>query len=238
MVAASDDGGKTFTEPVDVSDERGGDYPSLAVTSDGTVHAVFWTRDFLPPDEQKPEGEPAPVSPIQYVRSTDRGQSWSEPVPIDPGNQDAQRPPLLAADPGSGALYMVWYSHAEPMNDTEEFEAPRAPKARLQRLPSRPLAHLGLLLCQPLQCSAPRLLLTVLSVKSPGVGRGLKNAHEGTGRVGQHGDASGASRGTHTRASHRRDGGLLRRGRHGCRRRPRSPGGLRDSRSRRCTGCR
>lgn len=122
MVAASDDGGKTFTEPVDVSDERGGDYPSLAVTSDGTVHAVFWTRDFLPPDEQKPEGEPAPVSPIQYVRSTDRGQSWSEPVPIDPGNQDAQRPPLLAADPGSGALYMVWYSHAEPMNDTEEFD--------------------------------------------------------------------------------------------------------------------
>ncbi|MBW3654071.1 MAG: ATP-binding domain-containing protein [Actinobacteria bacterium] len=58
VVAASDDGGRTFAEPVDVSDERGGDYPALAVTPDGTVHAVFWTRDFAPP-KPPPEEEPA-----------------------------------------------------------------------------------------------------------------------------------------------------------------------------------
>ncbi|MBW3626314.1 MAG: glycoside hydrolase [Actinobacteria bacterium] len=141
VVAASEDGGKTFNEPVDVSDERGGDYPALAVTPDGAVHAVFWTRDFsapapapeddpageeadgpAPPQAAPPEEEPAPVAPIQHVRSDDQGRTWSEPVPIDPGNQDAQRPPLLTADPGSGALYMVWYAHAEPMNDSDDFD--------------------------------------------------------------------------------------------------------------------
>ncbi len=137
MVAASDDGGRTFGQPVDVSDERGGDYPALAVTPDGTVHAVFWTRDFappappvageeadgpVPPDVAPPEDAPAPVVPIQHVRSGDHGQTWSEPVPVDPGNQDAQRPPLLASDPRSGTLYMVWYSHAEVMNGAEGFE--------------------------------------------------------------------------------------------------------------------
>lgn len=137
VVAASDDGGKTFAEPIDVSDERGGDYPALAVTPDGTVHAVFWTRDFappappiageeadgpVPPDVAPPEDAPAPVVPIQHVRSTDHGQTWSEPVPIDPGNQDAQRPPLLAADPDSGALYMVWYAHPELMNGADDFD--------------------------------------------------------------------------------------------------------------------
>ncbi len=110
--------------------------PALAVTPDGAVHAVFWTRDFAPPPPPvageeadgptppgaaPPEDAPAPVVPIQYVRSTDHGQTWSEPVPLDPGNQDAQRPPLLAADPTSGALYIVWYGHAEAMNGTEDF---------------------------------------------------------------------------------------------------------------------
>ena len=141
VVAASDDGGRTFTDPVDLSDERGGDYPALAVTPDGTVHAVFWTRDFsppppppeddlageeadgpVPPAAAPPEEEPTPVAPIQHVRSSDHGQTWSEPVPIDPGNQDAQRPPLLAVDSGSGALYMAWYSHPETMNDAEDFD--------------------------------------------------------------------------------------------------------------------
>lgn len=120
VIAASSDGGATFSEPVDVSDERGGDFPALAVTPDGTAHAVFWTRDFSP--TPVPDDAPPPVAPIQHVRSTDGGQTWSDAVAIDPGNQETQRPPLLAADPDSGALYMVWYGHAEPMNAGDDFE--------------------------------------------------------------------------------------------------------------------
>ncbi len=120
MIATSADGGRTFGEPIDVSDERGGDVPALAVGSDDTVHAVFSARDFF--STPLPEDAPAPVAPVQYVRSTDRGQTWSNPVPIDPGNQNPQRPPSLTADPASDALYLAWYSHAEAMNDTEDFD--------------------------------------------------------------------------------------------------------------------
>lgn len=120
VIAASTDGGRTFGAPVDVSDERGGDYPALAVTADGTAHAVFLTRDFSP--TPPPEDAPAPVAPIQYVRSTDQGETWSQPVPIDPGNQNSERPPLLAGDPSSEALYLVWYGHTEAMNDAEDFD--------------------------------------------------------------------------------------------------------------------
>jgi hypothetical protein len=44
-VAASDDGARSFSDPVDISESAGGDYPAIAVTGDGTVHAVYWERD-------------------------------------------------------------------------------------------------------------------------------------------------------------------------------------------------
>jgi len=39
-VAASADGGRTFGPPVNIADERGGDYPWMAVGPDGVLHAV------------------------------------------------------------------------------------------------------------------------------------------------------------------------------------------------------
>ncbi len=117
-VAASADGGRTFGPPVDLTDERGGDYPAIAVDGDGTVHAVYWTRTFPP----GPSNTPGPPRPIQYVRSTDRGRTWSKGEVIDPGNQSTPRPPLLAADPKSSAIYMVWYANAEVNNQAPGFE--------------------------------------------------------------------------------------------------------------------
>ncbi|MDP8930922.1 MAG: glycoside hydrolase [Actinomycetota bacterium] len=80
---------------------------------------MYWTRTFPP----VPFGDPsAPVSPVYYLRSTDHGATWSERVEIDPGNQETERPPLIAADPNSEALYVVWHSHADPNNTTPDFE--------------------------------------------------------------------------------------------------------------------
>lgn len=118
-VAASDDGGETFGDPVDISGEEGGDYPGLAVGPDGTVHAVYWTRTFGAADDENP------VRPIQYARSDDFGESFTEAEPIDPGNQSASRPPVLAADPNSDALYMTWYGNQEERNAEPDFEDAR-----------------------------------------------------------------------------------------------------------------
>ena len=118
VVAASRDGGRTCGPPVDLTDERGGDYPALAVDGDGVVHAVYWTRMFPP----GASNTPGPPRPIQYVRSTDRGRTWSKGVDIDPGNQSTARPPVLAADPNSSAVYMVWYANAALNNQAEGFE--------------------------------------------------------------------------------------------------------------------
>lgn len=117
-VAASSNGGRTFGPPVELTDERGGDYPDLAVDGEGTVHAVYWTRAFPP----APPNTPGQPRPIQYVRSTDRGRTWSKGETIDPGNQSAPRPPRLAADPNSSTLYMVWYTNAEVNNQAPGFE--------------------------------------------------------------------------------------------------------------------
>jgi hypothetical protein len=111
VVAASADGGRTWGAPVDLTDERGADFPALAVDQDGTVHAVFWVRTAL-----GAPATPAPVRPIVYRRSTDQGRTWSAPVDVDPGNVGAGHPPMLAADPETSDLYMVWNANAEVQN--------------------------------------------------------------------------------------------------------------------------
>ncbi len=116
-VAASSDGGRTFGPPVDLTAERGGDYPGLAVDGDGTLHAVVWARNFPP----VPFNEPQPVQPVYHRRSTDGGKTFSPPQEIFAGNARSPRPPRLAADPGSNAVYVVWYSHAEAENLRPDF---------------------------------------------------------------------------------------------------------------------
>lgn len=111
-VAASRDGGRTFGPPVDLTSDRGGDYPGLAVDGDGTLHAVVWSRNFPP----VPFTEPQPAQPVYYRRSTDGGKTFSAPQEIFHGNARSPRPPRLAADPRSNAVYVVWYSHAEAEN--------------------------------------------------------------------------------------------------------------------------
>lgn len=118
MVAATTDGGQTFADPVDVSGDSGGDYPSLAVDGDGTLHVTYWARVW--PQVDAPED--TPVRPVYYRRSTDGGATFSDQVAIFPGNQDHEKPPLIAADPSSDALYVVWGGSAEPHNRAPGFD--------------------------------------------------------------------------------------------------------------------
>ncbi|MCC5794167.1 MAG: exo-alpha-sialidase [Chromatiales bacterium] len=95
-VAASTDGGKQFSAPVEVvatgsaAPARG---PTLAVTAEGVV-LVSWTV-----------GED-PAADIHLARSTDGGQSFSDPqrVHVSPGHADA---PALAVD-GNGRVHLAW----------------------------------------------------------------------------------------------------------------------------------
>ncbi|MDP8960209.1 MAG: glycoside hydrolase, partial [Actinomycetota bacterium] len=110
LVAVSTDGGRTFGEPTDISGERGGTQPRLAVGPDGTLHAAFAASTFgVPPAAA---GDPPHPRPLVYRRSTDHGQTWSEPHDIDPGT-GTNRKWLLAADPNSDALYVVWYGNPQ-----------------------------------------------------------------------------------------------------------------------------
>jgi hypothetical protein len=113
-VAISSDGGRTFGAPIDLSDDRGGDFPTLAVDKQGVVHAVYWTRTGV---ASAPAPAVPPVRPIIYRQSTDHGKTWSKPVDVDPGNITASQPPMLAADPQTADLYMVWDANADIANN-------------------------------------------------------------------------------------------------------------------------
>lgn len=117
VIASTADGGKTWDTPVDVSDSRGGDYPHPAVTADGVVHVAYWTRAYPTPAA----GQPSPVLPILLANSTDHGKTFSKGTLIDPGNQRYEFPPVIAADPASGNLYVAWSGNADPMNKAPGF---------------------------------------------------------------------------------------------------------------------
>lgn len=114
IVSASVDGGRTWAEPVDLSDELGGTQPRPAVGADGTVHAIFTTNNFSP--TPAPAGSPAPTRPLYYRRSTDHGKSWSDQQEVDPGNAGFSfgRKWVIAADPNSPTVYVSWYGNPKP----------------------------------------------------------------------------------------------------------------------------
>lgn len=122
VVAASDDGGESFAEPVTLStqdgQQQGSEHPWVAVGNNGTVHATYWSKGFGKPlpDEDPPfiplaREEP---NPVYHMRSSDQGQTW-ERTRIDSGNQAYYRPPVVATGPDE-VVYVAWYANPEPRN--------------------------------------------------------------------------------------------------------------------------
>ena len=118
VVSASNDGGKTFAPLYDISQLTGSEHPWISVGRGGVVHAAHWSKGFgkplAAPNLPVPTARQDPV-PIYYVSSRDHGATWNR-TEIDPGVQSYYRPPVIAADPNSNAVYMVWYSTVEPRN--------------------------------------------------------------------------------------------------------------------------
>lgn len=115
VVAASEDGGRSFAPPVDITDERGSEQAWLAVDSEGALHAVWWSLDFgsgLSIFARGPDDQPLP---LVHSRSDDGGQTWVH-NDIDPGNQEYTRHPVIVADLGSQAMYVVWFGNPEAEN--------------------------------------------------------------------------------------------------------------------------
>ncbi|MBW3547738.1 MAG: glycoside hydrolase [Actinobacteria bacterium] len=115
VLAASSDGGRSFSAPTPAIDTDERVYQArLAVDDEGVVHAVYPSGAF---DAEEPT-----VRPVRYRRSTDHGESWSEPKIIEPGSAGFffNRKHQLAADPDTGSLYFTWYGTTEELPDHED----------------------------------------------------------------------------------------------------------------------
>ena len=117
-VSTSADDGDTFGPPFDISQKSGSEHPWLTVGRDGVVHAAYWSKGFgkplASPTLPVPTARQDPV-PIYHVSSRDHGRTWAQ-TEIDPGVQAYYRPPVIAADPGSDAVYVAWHSTTETRN--------------------------------------------------------------------------------------------------------------------------
>lgn len=137
-ISTSDDGGETWTEPLDViratlgerADELGlifeaeevttSETPNLVVGDDGTVYA--FTKEG---PVRAPEGTPDPPARLFMFKSTDGGATWETTI-ISEGAQNIDNP-RPALDPESGDIYLTYSSRGadvaedEPSNPSEVY---------------------------------------------------------------------------------------------------------------------
>lgn len=116
--AWSDDGGRTFSEPVTISDPgRRVVGPALALGPDHAVHVLYYDLEDDTRDYQGLEGPTWDGTwSLHLASSTDGGKAFAPAVLVDDGLVPAERvmliftipPPALAVGP-SGEVYAAWY---------------------------------------------------------------------------------------------------------------------------------
>lgn len=119
FIAVSNDGGKTWGDPIDVMNSYtaekvvGSDVPAMAVGPDGTVYGFTKERPAGGPPAPNP-----PPSRLFMFRSSDGGTTWSTSV-INPGAPYLIEP-TAAVDAKSGNLYIVWDGRGATQADPSE----------------------------------------------------------------------------------------------------------------------
>lgn len=116
--AWSDDGGRTFSPPVTISDPaRRVVGPALAVGPDRSVHVLYYDLEDDVRDYQGLEGPTWEGTwSLHLASSTDGGTTFAPPVLVDDGLVPAERviliftipPPALAVGP-AGEVYAAWH---------------------------------------------------------------------------------------------------------------------------------
>lgn len=97
------DGGKTWTEEINLSDTPGGsERMRLLEAASGRLY-LYWSEGF---DAFQTRGEPTDV---RFIYSDDGGENWSNTIILD-GGGDPNRPPtnLGLAEDRNGRLVAVW----------------------------------------------------------------------------------------------------------------------------------
>ena len=122
FVAASSDGGKTWSDPIDImasiprAQIEGAFIPSLAVGPDGTVYA--FTRETTPPADTthpftpgSPAGSPGAGARKFVSISHDHGKTWKTSTLDDSSvvcGGSCDNPIVGTVDPHNGNVYAVW----------------------------------------------------------------------------------------------------------------------------------
>jgi hypothetical protein len=114
MMVVSDDGGETWSEPIDLMDAAGmedvfgPDVPVPVVDGDGTAYAFTKERPERSDDE-------TPPSRLFMLTSENGGQTWDGKV-IFEGVPQLDNPDA-AVDPNNGNLYVTWSQRGEERSD-------------------------------------------------------------------------------------------------------------------------
>jgi len=112
-IARSDDGGKTFGDPVRTSVFNepgflprngffrywGSAFPQIAVGPNDEVYVVYTAK---PPDDPTDDGD------IYFVRSLDRGETWDRPVTLNGDDTDHLQFFSSIATSPNGNLHVMW----------------------------------------------------------------------------------------------------------------------------------
>lgn len=120
VAAHSDDGGETFSKPVEVSDPQAqlrAVAPAVAVGAEGTLHVAYYDLQDDARDYQGLEGPAWDGNwSVVTVASRDGGETFAEPVVVDDALVPPERvmliftmpPPAVAAD-DAGNFYTAWH---------------------------------------------------------------------------------------------------------------------------------